>query len=59
MTLVTGAPCQSPMVSIPNGATQPIKTETSDGPIKYYRAETIVTATSSKLNCSGVMTTRY
>ena len=59
MTLVTGAPCQPPLVSILNGALQPKKTDTSDGPIKYYRSERIVTATKSKLNCSGVLNTRY
>ena len=50
MTLVTSAPCQPPLVTI--------KTETSDGPLKYSRSETIVTASSSILNCSGVLTTK-
>ena len=59
MTLVTSAPCQPPALSIPNGATQALKTENSDGPIKYSRSETIVTTSSSKLNCSGVLSTRY
>ena len=59
MTLVTSAPCQPPIVSIPAGATHPMKTDNSDGPLKYSRSETIVTSTSSKLNCSGVLTTRY
>ena len=59
MVLVTSAPCQPPTVSIPIRGTQPIKTEKSEGPLKYSRSETIVTSTSSKLNCSGVLTTRY
>ena len=58
MTLVTSAPCSPPYVSIPNGATQPIKTDSSDGPIKYFRAETIVTTTTAKLDCAGLLTTR-
>ena len=58
MTLVTSAPCQPPTLGIPNGAITPIKTETSDGPIKYSRSETITTSSTSKLNCSGVLATR-
>ncbi len=52
MVIVSGAPCRHPEVSIPSASIINV------APIPYMMSEAITVDTNTKVNCSGVLTTK-